>query len=91
LSVRGGAAAVEFYKTAFVLEKRFRIDDEQGVVVATLGVDDLAFWVTDESLENLNPSPVTVGGSTARMILYVEEPFASFERAVRPGAVRNHQ
>ena len=70
LSVRTGAATVEFYKQAFGVEERFRIDDGEGAVVATLGVGDLEFWVADESPQNANFSPETVGGSTVRLILY---------------------
>jgi PhnB protein len=86
LSVRDGAAAIEFYKQAFGVQERFRVDDERGAVVATLGLDDVEFWVADESPENANFSPETIGGSTARMILYVEDPDTVFACAVEAGA-----
>ena len=86
LSVRTGAATVEFYKQAFGVEERFRIDDGEGAVVATLGVGDLEFWVADESPQNANFSPETVGGSTVRLILYADDPGAGLDRAVEAGA-----
>ena len=39
LSVRGGARAVDFYKAAFGATELFRIDAEDGAVVAQLSVD----------------------------------------------------
>lgn len=86
LSVRGGAAAVEFYKAAFGAVETFRIDDASGAVVATLSVDGAAFWVSDESPEHGNFSPQTLGGGTVRMVLTVADPDALFTRAVAAGA-----
>jgi PhnB protein len=86
LSVRKGAQAIEFYKAAFGAAELFRIDSESGDVVARLSVDGAEFWVADESPEHLNFSPETLGGGTARMVMIVEDPDASFERAVAAGA-----
>jgi len=38
LSVRNGARAVEFYKTAFGAQELFRIESPDGAVVAELSV-----------------------------------------------------
>jgi PhnB protein len=86
LSVRKGAKAVEFYKTAFGAGELFRFDAEDGTVVAQLSVDTADFWVTDESPEHLNFSPETLGGGTVRMVLVTENPDAVFDRAVAAGA-----
>lgn len=86
LSVRGGAAAVEFYKAAFGAVETFRIEDPSGAVVATLSADGAAFWVSDESPEHGNFSPPALGGGTVRMILTVADPDAMFARAVAAGA-----
>lgn len=86
LSVRNGARAVEFYKAAFSAVVVFRIESPDGAVVARLSVDGAEFWVTDESPENQNFSPESVGGSTARMILTVLDPDAIFAKAVAAGA-----
>lgn len=86
LSVRNGAAAVEFYRAAFGAEVVFRVDAPDGAVVATLSVDGAEFWVADESPENGNFSPETLGGATVRMVMTVEDPDAAFARAVTAGA-----
>ncbi len=86
LSVRRGAAAVEFYKTAFGATELFRIDSDDGAVVARLSVGAAEFWVADESPEHQNFSPETLGGGSARMVMIVEDPDAAFDRAVAAGA-----
>jgi PhnB protein len=86
LSVRGGAKAIDFYRAAFGVEVRFRVDDDNGAVVATLGLGDVEFWVADESPEHASFSPESVAGETARMILTVPDPDAAFARAVAAGA-----
>ncbi len=86
LSVRGGARAVDFYKAAFGATELFRIDAEDGAVVAQLSVDGAEFWLADESPEHFNFSPESLGGGTVRMILTVEDPDAAFLRAVAAGA-----
>lgn len=86
LSVRRGSQAVEFYKAAFGAVELFRIDNEAGYVVAQLAVDGAAFWVADESPENQNHSPESLGGGTVRMVLITEDPDAVFARALSAGA-----
>jgi PhnB protein len=86
LSVRNGARAVEFYQAALGAAVVFRIDAPDGAVVARLAVDGAEFWVADESPENQNFSPETLGGGTVRMVLVVDDPDAVFERAVAAGA-----
>lgn len=86
LSVRTGAQAIEFYKSAFSGTEVFRIDGPDGGVVATLSVDGAEFWVADESPEHQNFSPETLGGGTVRMVVIVRDPDAAFDRAVAAGA-----
>lgn len=88
LSVRGGRAAVEFYKAAFGAVERFRHGgtDEHEDAVVQLAVGDSMFWVEDESPPHGNFSPATVGGATTRMLLIVGDPAAVLERAVAAGA-----
>jgi PhnB protein len=90
LSVRKGAKAVDFYKAAFGAGELFRIDSEDGAVVARLSVDGAEFWVADESPEHLNFSPESVGGGTVRMVMTVDDPDAAFDRAVAAGATVVH-
>src|SRR6266446_4948240 len=86
LSVRNGKRAIEFFKAAFGAGELFRIESEGGEVVARLSVEKAEFWVADESPEHLNFSPESLGGGTVRMVMIVEDPDATFERAVAAGA-----
>ena len=85
LSVRRGTEAVAFYKAAFAAEELLLLAGD-GTLVAHLAIGTTSFWVADESPEYLNFSPETLGGATARMILVVDDPDATFARAVQAGA-----
>jgi PhnB protein len=86
LSVRRGAEAVEFYKSAFGADVLYRIDAPDGEVVARLAAGSAEFWVADESPENKNFSPESLGGGTVRMVMIAEEPDQAFAKAVAAGA-----
>jgi len=88
LSVRRGREAVEFYKDAFGAVEVYRVggNDDNPAVVSQLAVGDATFWVADESPENANFSPESVGGGTVRMLLVVDDPDATVERAKAAGA-----
>jgi PhnB protein len=86
LSVRDGAKAIEFYKSAFGARELFRIGSDSGHVVARLSVEGSEFWLADESPEYLNFSPESLNGSTVRMVMVVQNPDAVFDRAVAAGA-----
>lgn len=88
LSVRRGAQAVEFYKTAFGAVEVFRVEDPSGAVVARLSIDGAEFWLADESPEHANYSPETLGGGTVRLILTVADPDAAFAQALAAGAMQ---
>jgi PhnB protein len=86
LSVRNGARAVEFYKSAFGAIEVYRVEDPTGSVVSRLSVDGAEFWLADESPEHDNFSPESLGGGTVRMILTVPDPDAMVARAIAAGA-----
>ncbi len=88
LSVRRGRDAVEFYKRAFGAVEVYRVggNDQNEAVVSQLTVGTTSFWVADESPEHQNFSPETVGGSTTRMLLIVDDPDAAVDRATEAGA-----
>jgi PhnB protein len=90
LSVRRGAQAVEFYKTAFSARELHRVEDPSGAVVSQLTVNGAEFWVSDESPEHANFSPESLGGGTVRMILTVPNPDEVFARAIAAGAREIH-
>ncbi|MEP6903685.1 MAG: VOC family protein [Actinomycetota bacterium] len=86
LSVRRGAQAVDFYKVSFEAEELFRIENDSGDVVVQLSVKGSEFWVADESPDNSNFSPESLGGSSVRMIMIVDDPDTIFEKAISAGA-----
>ena len=88
LSVRGGLAALAFYAAAFGAEVVYQVGGTQDnpSVVAQLSVGDGAFWVSDESPENRHYSPETLGGTTVRLLLIVDDPAAVARRAIELGA-----
>ena len=86
LSVRNGARAVEFYKSAFAAVEVYRMEDPGGAVVSRLSVGGAEFWLSDESPEHGNFSPESLGGGTVRMVLTVPDPDAVFTRALAAGA-----
>ena len=85
LSVRRGAQAVEFYKSALGAIEVFRVEDAGGSVVSRLSVEGAEFWVTDESPNHGNFSPESLGGGSVRMVMTVEYPDALFSRAISAG------
>src|SRR4051812_3070297 len=84
LSVRRGSEALAFYAQAFGAVVDYQVGDES--IVAQLSVGDATFWVSDESPENGHASPETLGGTSLRLLLLVDDPQAAFTRAVSAGA-----
>lgn len=86
LSVRNGAAAIEFYKKAFGAIELSRFVRPDGGVVAELAIGGAKVGLADESPEAQNLSPEALGGTTVRISLIVADPDAAAERAVAAGA-----
>lgn len=81
LSVRGSAAAVEFYKAAFGAVELYRVENAEGEVVSQLSVDGAEFWVSEEAPGDDPPAPARV-----RMLLQTGDPDGAVARAVAAGA-----
>jgi PhnB protein len=90
LSVRNGARAVEFYKSAFGANEIYYIENPAGEVVSRLSVDGAEFWLSDESPEHDNFSPESLGGGSVKMLLIVPDPDSMFAKAVAAGAQAVH-
>ena len=86
LSLRNGKRAIDFYTLAFGAQVLFHLDRERGDVVAELSVGGARFWIADESPENLNFSPESLGGGTVRLVMVMDDPDAAFARALAAGA-----
>ncbi len=92
LSVRRGRDAVAFYEEAFGAVEVYRVGgtDEHPQVVSQLTVGETSFWVSDESPEHGHFSPETLGGTTLRVLLVVDDPEAVVARAIALGAAEFH-
>jgi len=86
LSVKNGAAAIEFYKKAFGAIILMSNTDPDGSVVAEMAIGNARFVVADESPEHGNFSPETLGGTPVRIGLQVADPDLLFEQAITAGA-----
>ena len=86
LSVRNGARAVEFYKSAFGASEVYHLEDPSGSVVSRLSIAGAEFWLSDESPEHGNFSPESLGGGSVKMLLTVSDPDSMFAKAVAAGA-----
>ena len=80
--------AVEFYGRAFGAVEVYRVGgtDDHPDVVSQLVVGNASFWVSDEAPDSANFSPESVGGGTVRMLLIVDDPTSTVERANVAGA-----
>jgi PhnB protein len=86
LNVRRGAEAIDFYTRAFSATTLSRMDAPDGTVVARLYIGKSDFWLADESQPHQNFSPQSLGGTTMRMVLIVDDPDAAFDKAIAAGA-----
>ena len=86
LTVKSAVSAVEFYADAFDAVELARFTAPTGHVVAEMAIDGLRFFVVDENPQAFNLSPTSLGGTTVRINLIVEDPDAAAAKAVRAGA-----
>jgi PhnB protein len=86
LSVRRGVEALAFYQAAFGAKVLFRAGEARDEVIAKLAIGKAEFWISDEDTEHRNFSPESIGGTSTRMILVVDDPHAAFDYAVAAGA-----
>jgi PhnB protein len=86
LTVSDAAGAIAFYERAFEAKERDRLTTPTGQIVAEMEIDGQAFGVVDENPEAFNLSPQTLGGTSVRLNLIVEDPDATAIRAIDAGA-----
>lgn len=88
LAVTDGNAAIEFYKAAFGAEVRWHLDGG-GHVVAGLSIDDARFFLAHESPPHGTRGPSSVGFTTVRIELFVDDPIAVHKQALAAGAIEH--
>src|SRR5205823_3252459 len=80
------ARAIDFYQRAFGATELMRFTDPRGkVAYAELGIGDARFALKDEE-PDLDLSPESLGGTTVRIVLQVEDVDAFTDRAIDAGA-----
>jgi PhnB protein len=82
LSVPNATDALGYYQAAFGAIELERLEDDGDVVVAQLSIDGAEFWIQTEP----ESSPGALRGMSVRMILTVDDPDATYARAVAAGA-----
>jgi uncharacterized glyoxalase superfamily protein PhnB len=87
LTIRNASEAIGFYKRIFGAEEVIRLDDPSGQVVhAQLQVGPASFMLTEERPQMGALSPLTVGGSSTTVTLYVTDCDKVVEKALAAGA-----
>ena len=88
LAVSDGAKALAFYQAALGAVDVYRLDGDDGkVIVAQLNVDGATFWVQEDPENSPQPRDGRAARSV-RLILTVDDPDASFQRAIAAGATQ---
>ena len=92
LTVSNAAEAIDFYKKALGAEEIMRMTGPDGKIGhAELKIGDSIIFLNDEMPGGVGcpKSPLTLGGSTGSVYLYVEDVDKSHERAVSAGGKSN--
>lgn len=87
LTVKDGAAAIDFYQRAFGAREIMRVNSPDGKIMhAEIQVGDSRVMLADEHPGMGCAAPVSVGQATGSLYLYVPDVDAAFKRAVAAGA-----
>ncbi|MGH2492164.1 MAG: VOC family protein [Candidatus Limnocylindria bacterium] len=86
LTVKNASQGIEFYKKAFGAAELSRLATPTGQIVAEMSIDGRSFFVVDENPKAFNVSPKSLGGTTVRISLIVDDPDAATKRALAVGA-----
>jgi PhnB protein len=87
LSIKGAAAAIEFYKKAFGATESMRLAQPDGRIGhAELQLGDSRLMLADEFPDMDFRSPLSMGGSPVHIHMYVDNVDTIVSRAVAAGA-----
>jgi len=86
LSVKGAAKALDFYQRAFGATERFRMPgaEANSIAHAEFVIGDSIVMIADES--PFGKSPLSLGGISTSIALYVKDVDSFFKHAVDAGA-----
>jgi PhnB protein len=88
LAVSDGNAAIAFYQAAFGAELLWHLDGG-GHIVAGLSIGGAQFFLAHESPAYGTRGPASVGFTTVRVELFVDDPTAVQRRALAAGAAEH--
>lgn len=87
LTIKGCAAAIEFYKKAFGATEITRLDmGPDAIGHAEILIGDTRVMMSDEFLEMNVKSPTTLGGASGFLMIYVADCDAAIAKAIGAGA-----
>jgi uncharacterized glyoxalase superfamily protein PhnB len=87
LSVKGGLAAIAFYKQAFGAVENSRMPGPGGKIMhAQMRIGDSLFMLADDFPDSGCVGPLALKNTPVYIHLYVEDADAVFDRAVEAGA-----
>jgi PhnB protein len=87
LIVKGGAAAIDFYKKAFGATELFRMDHEGKVGHAEIKIGDSPIMLADEQPSMGYVGPQALGGTPVSLMIYVEDVDKTYKQAISSGGV----
>ena len=85
LTVKDARAVVEFFKKAFGAIEVSRQSAPTGQFIIEMSIEGERFYAVDENRPAFNVSPTTLGGTSVRISLIVDDPDAVADRAVAAG------
>lgn len=87
LTIRGTAAAIDFYKRAFGAKELFRMPGQDGKIMhAEITIGDSHVMLADESVSSETQAPQALKGTASSIFLYLEDVDAVFKQAIKAGA-----
>ena len=86
LIVDDAKRAIEFYKTAFGAEEKFRLPMGDKIGHAEIKIGDSFVMLADEFPDMGHLGPKARGGPTSSIVLYVEDVDTAFKQALGAGA-----
>jgi PhnB protein len=85
LTVKSADSAAEFYRRAFGAEEISRTAAPTGQLVIEMAVQGHRFFAVDENLAAFNTSPESLGGTSVRLSLIVDDPDEVAAQVVNAG------
>ena len=87
LSIKGAAAAIDYYKEVFGATELFRMAGPEGKIGhAEIKIGNSPIMLADEHPEMEFVSPQTLGGTPVGLMIYVDDVDTMFKQAISRGA-----